>query len=497
MDKKEKRKKILKVSGLIGLFLLVFGLSYALFTVTLNGTKKVKVKTGKLELQLLDANNNPIYSTNNNNTSSYEINLDNQVPVDDTTGLGTEAFEFKLKNNGSIKASYTIYLDDVALEVGENRLADKYVRYSLTKNGNSDSAQDLTNIGVNPNRKLDEGVLDTQDVNTYTLKVWIKESADNNAMDKVFNATLRVEGVQYVPPVTPNYGEEIAETQLTETITATYYQPEDTGYNNTTKVKRMSNVKKMDNEERYEGGTLVISGEGEIPDFDDGFLIYLFLGGYDSLDGLELDSDGWPTFPWDDNFVYKYSPSSVIIEEGINSIGEGAFRRLSFITTVTISSSVKTIGEGAFYDCSLTKITLSNGLETIGDFAFENNSIEKLVIPDTVTSIGDESFANNNLISVTLNEGVNIASHAFADFKGESITIPSSVNLSGNYVFHNSNNLSNIYILGNITMSDRAFYELHAEIVNIHCPNSTVYNQFLSGYGEPSQYGNFNLILDE
>ena len=44
-NKKDKRKKILKISGLIGLFLLVFGLSYALFTVTLNGTKKVKVKT--------------------------------------------------------------------------------------------------------------------------------------------------------------------------------------------------------------------------------------------------------------------------------------------------------------------------------------------------------------------------------------------------------------------------------------------------------------------
>ena len=198
MDKKDKRKKILRASGLIGLFLLVFGLSYALFTVTLNGTKKVKVKTGKLELQLLDENDNPIYITGQNNTTSYEINLDNQVPVDDETGLGTQGFEFKLKNNGTISASYTIYLDDVALESGETRLPDSAVRYSLTKNGSEDNPQDLTTIGTNQNRKLDEGIIKKDVTNTYTLKIWIDEEATNAAMDKVFNATLRVEGTQYV-----------------------------------------------------------------------------------------------------------------------------------------------------------------------------------------------------------------------------------------------------------------------------------------------------------
>ena len=195
MDKKDKRKKILRISELIGLFLLVFGLSYALFTVTLNGTKKVKVKTGKLELQLLDENNNDITDSNN---AGYSINLDDQVPVDDETGLGTQAFEFKLKNNGTISARYTIYLDDVELEEGEDRIADEYIRYSLTKNGSEDNPQDLTSIGANPNRKLDEGVIKKDVINTYTLRIWIDEEATNEAMDKVFSATLRVYGVQYV-----------------------------------------------------------------------------------------------------------------------------------------------------------------------------------------------------------------------------------------------------------------------------------------------------------
>ena len=201
MDKKDKRKKILKVSGLIGLFLLVFGLSYALFTVTLNGTKKVKVKTGKLELQLLDSNNNPIYITDQNNTTSYEINLDNQVPVDDETGLSTQAFEFKLKNSGNVKAKYTIYLDDVALEEGESRIDDQYVKYSLTKNGTESTPALLSTTVTENERQLDKGTIETDNTtNEYTLKIWIAEDATNEAMDKVFNATLRVEGTQYVAP---------------------------------------------------------------------------------------------------------------------------------------------------------------------------------------------------------------------------------------------------------------------------------------------------------
>ena len=195
MEKKEKRKKILKVSGLIGLFLLVFGLSYALFTVTLNGTKKVKVKTGKLELQLLDENNQDITDLNN---AGYSISLENQVPVSDEEGLSQEGFTFKLKNNGTIDAKYEIYLDDVALEQGESRIGDTYIKYSLTKNNTEGTPALLSTTLVGNERELDKGIIKVDEINTYTLKIWIDEEATNAAMDKVFHATLRVEGTQYV-----------------------------------------------------------------------------------------------------------------------------------------------------------------------------------------------------------------------------------------------------------------------------------------------------------
>ena len=384
MDKKDKRKKILKISGLIGLFLLVFGLSYALFTVTLNGTKKVKLKTGKLELQLLDDNNQDITDANN---AGYVINLDNQVPVDDETGLGTQAFEFKLKNNGTIDASYTIYLDDVALESGETRLPDSAVRYSLTKNGSADSAQDLTSIGSNPNRKLDEGVIKKDATNTYTLKIWIAEDAGNEAMDKVFNATLRVEGTQYIAPAASEYGVEIASAQLSETITATYYQPEETGYN-TSSVKRMSNVKKIDNEETYEGGTLVISGEGEIQN-DAVESLYLFLGNVSNLDDLQFYEEDYY------EPILKYSPQCVVFEEGITKIGEYMFSHINSITKIDLPNTLIEIGDNSFEHTSISNIELPDSLQVIGSSAFEDcENIEKVIIPSSVVTVRTAAFYN-------------------------------------------------------------------------------------------------------
>ena len=398
MEKNEKRKKILKVSGLIGLFLLVFGLSYALFTVTLNGTKKVKVKTGKLELQLLDENNNDITDSNN---AGYSINLDNQVPVDDETGLGTEAFTFKLKNSGSIDASYTIYLDDIALEEGEDRLIDQYVRYSLTKNGSSDEAKDLTSIGTNPNRKLDEGVIKKDETNTYTLKVWIDKEATNEAMDKVFSATIRVKGYQYVAPSNP-YGEEIASTQLSDTITVTYYQPEDnTSYNNN-KVRRMSNVKKIDNKEGYTGGTLVISGTGAMPGWgenDEDPPLTLFLFGapssqdiYDNFDNYYDNVDGR------DVPKYIYNPAKIIIEEGITEISDNAFYFMTSVTNVELPETLIRIGADVFEGTSITAIKLPGHLEIIDDSAFAHTAgIRSVVIPASVTTIGRSVFYGSSL----------------------------------------------------------------------------------------------------
>ena len=229
---KKKDKKIIKIIAFLGVLFILFGTSYALFQVTLNGTKKLKMKTGNIKLELLDSNNNPIYITNQNNTTTYEINIESAAPTTDQSGLVQEGFTFKLKNTGYLSSTYTIYLDDVALETGEDRMADKYIRYSLTKNNEEAETNYLTRLGTAPNRRVDYGLINRGEVNTYTLKVWLAEDADNDAMGKVFNTTLRVEGEQFISPYEEG---SFADQLLKKDYVGVLNAPVQNGFNETTR----------------------------------------------------------------------------------------------------------------------------------------------------------------------------------------------------------------------------------------------------------------------
>ena len=78
----------------------------------------------------------------------------------------------------------------------------------------------------------------------------------------------------------------------------------------------------------------------------------------------------------------------------IRSIGNGAFRDQSNLTSVTISPGIKTIGDDAFATCeNLTNITIPDGVTSIGRSAFrECRSLKTIIIPGSVISIGRHAF---------------------------------------------------------------------------------------------------------
>ena len=106
--------------------------------------------------------------------------------------------------------------------------------------------------------------------------------------------------------------------------------------------------------------------------------------------GAMDDSDGRPWEP------YRKEIQTVIIEEGVTSIGRRAFFYCMNMTSVTIPKSNTSIGEEAFAFCrGLTSLTIPNGVTSIGDMAFyECSGLTLVTIPSSVTVIGSSAFEN-------------------------------------------------------------------------------------------------------
>ena len=184
----------------------------------------------------------------------------------------------------------------------------------------------------------------------------------------------------------------------------------------------------------------------------------------------------------------------VTVPEGVTSIGDGAFRCCSRLTSITLPDSVTSIGGEAFSGCSsLTSITLPDGVTSIGDKTFKAckkladpegfvivkgvlydycGSSRKIVVPDSVTSIGNGAFyICSRLTSITLPDGVtSIGNWAFSDCSSlTSITIPDSVMSIGECAFSGCESLTNVTLPENITaIGGDLFGESCSKHIKIH-----------------------------
>ena len=160
------------------LIVLVAG-SYAWLTLTIDKTNTNVLRAGTLSLVLDD-------------TTSGGIKLEKAVPISDEKGKTGTEYTFTLQNKGTKTASYTIYLDDVALETNEKRMDDSKVKYQLIKNSKGTVAL----LNTLSDKILDSGEITGSTTNTYSLRVWIDSAAETEVMGTILSKQLRVEATQ-------------------------------------------------------------------------------------------------------------------------------------------------------------------------------------------------------------------------------------------------------------------------------------------------------------
>ena len=132
-------------------------------------------------------------------------------------------------------------------------------------------------------------------------------------------------------------------------------------------------------------GTLVISGTGAINNYK---------SGYNSIKKVYRT-----TAPWG-----SYDIKSVVIEDGITSIGNYTFFRNEEIEEVSLPSTLQSIGTSALYGVALSSLVLPQGLTTISNSALGGlKNLTEIEIPDSVTNIEKTAFTGcANLERVTL-----------------------------------------------------------------------------------------------
>lgn len=217
------------------------------------------------------------------------------------------------------------------------------------------------------------------------------------------------------------------------------------------------------------GGTLTISGSGEMPD--------------------TFTADNRPN--WETEATKKsVDIQSVIIGDGITNIGAYAFYQSSALDVhipntvtsigqnafsgskllnVTLSETVQSIGNSAFQNCSnLVSASVAEGLQTIDANAFRGcTSLTHMDFPSTVRSIGSGAFMScNAMVSVRFAPGSEAVSIGGGTSDGifaqcqflKSVVLPEKLTAIGSYMFQSCTGLSYLYIPKSVgTMGELAF----------------------------------------
>ncbi len=167
----------------------------------------------------------------------------------------------------------------------------------------------------------------------------------------------------------------------------------------------------------------------------------------------------------------------------VKEISEDAFNGNDTITTVILPDGVISIGDYAFAFCdNLETIELNEGLQIIGEGAFygynSTNKIKSITIPSTVTEIEKNSFRSCQNLDNIIFSGENITTigeYAFLECtKLSSVSLPDSVTNMGRSVFENCISLKSARLSNRLTEIPSYCFEGCSNLTSIDIPDTVI-----------------------
>ena len=177
--------------------------------------------------------------------------------------------------------------------------------------------------------------------------------------------------------------------------------------------------------------------------------------------------------------------TKLVLNEGITSIGDGAFYDMPLLKSADIPASVTKIGVRAFnWANTMDSLTFAKGskLKEIGYAAFNTIAVSEVTIPASVEKIDKQAFGNDsNLTTVLFEQGSalkEIGENAF--FKCGKLTkliLPEGLTTIGNRAFNNENtSLAAVVIPSTVTSFGKEIY--NTENGCLYFANSEVYSRY-------------------
>ena len=213
--------------------------------------------------------------------------------------------------------------------------------------------------------------------------------------------------------------------------------------------------------------TLTISGSGAMKNYGEG------------------------TSPWFSCSDYGSKIKTIIIENGITTIGAYAFYGCD-VNNVTISDSVTKIYNGAFSTCnSLTTITIPDSVTYLGTRVFFDSALVNITIPGSVKNLSNELFLScYYMTSVTISDGVtSIGECTFCDCAGlTEITLPDSVTRIVESALANTRRLNRIVVPASVTSIASSAFNYSSDELTILCEKGSYAEEFAKKKGIKYQY---------